>query len=147
MRLVGGSLHQSAASVPKIENPTEAQSPFVAPKIDIDPDDYFHLLLTDPTNLTQRDMVIAMWCSNEDRTVKYLRANTGHEFGPISNQRTPVEILEEQLVFWKEFLAESKRLNEIQKSQIEAEQAVPSDGHKPSNSAPSSSTIAPADAH
>jgi hypothetical protein len=121
VKLIGGSPQQSGVEVPKSEDPTKAQSRFVAPKVDIDPDDYFHLLLTDPTDLTQRDMVIAMWYSNEDRTVKYLQKNTGHKFAPVSNQRSPVEVLEEQLVFWKEYLAESKRLKTIYREKTRAE--------------------------
>jgi len=77
---------------------------------DEEPDDYYRLLLTDPTNLSQRDLCVAMWYSNEVKTVDYLRVNTGHEFGDVWNQRSPVEILEEQLVFWKGFFAESRRL-------------------------------------
>ena len=111
-RLVGGSPHKEL-SISKVANPTESQSPFEQSEDNQEPADYFRLLLADPTNLIQRDVVIAMWYMNESQTVNYLRVNTGHEFGPVWNQRSPVEILEEQLAFWKKYLAESARLKEI----------------------------------
>ena len=102
------------------------------------PDDYNRLLLTDPTDLSQRDMCIALWYTYESATVDILGVTTGHKFGDVWNRRSPVEILEEQLDFWRDFQAESARLekehnlNQSKKSktQNKSEQATP---RKPSD--------------
>ena len=75
-----------------------------------EPDDYYRLLLTDPTDLTQRDVCIALWYVHQHQVVDLLSVNTGHEFSPVGVGRSPVETLEEQLAFWREFQAESARL-------------------------------------
>ena len=98
-----------------------------------DPDDHYRFLLTDPTDLTQRDICVALWYAYQNQTNDILAETTGHKFGLVGNRRTPVEILEEQLAFWREFQAESTRLaleqslnrtNESKK-QNKSEQATP----------------------
>jgi hypothetical protein len=129
----GRSAPQSQVALHEVKNPTEIRSSFGEVEGDKEPDDYFRLLLTDPTDLIKRDMVIAMWYANEVRTVDYLRVNTGREFGPVWNQRSPVEILEEQLEFWKEYLGESRRLEELQRTKRKEAQAAPPAGERPAN--------------
>jgi hypothetical protein len=77
---------------------------------DADPDDHDRFLLTDPTDLTQRAMCVALWYAYQNQTNDVLAEATGHEFGLVGSKRTPVEILEEQLSFWRDFQVESGRL-------------------------------------
>ncbi len=66
------------------------------------------LILTDPNSVQQRHMCIAAWY--EEYSVENFGRHTGHEFGPVWNRRNPIMILEEQLEFMKEFMAETDRL-------------------------------------
>jgi hypothetical protein len=105
---------------------------------DDEPDDHYRFLLTDPTDLTQRDMCVALWYAYQNQTNDILAETTGHEFGLVGNRRSPVEILEEQLDFWRDFQAESARLELEQnldrtnesKKQNKSEMATP---RKPSD--------------
>ena len=129
---------ESVGSTTSENNPeSKTEDPF-ADSVD-EPDNYNRLILTDPTDLTQRDMCIALWYTYESATVDSLGVTTGHIFGDVWNRRSPVEILEEQLDFWREFQAESARLeieqqtrnrHEESKKQNKSEQATP---RKPSD--------------
>ncbi len=66
---------------------------------------------------------------------------TTSDMKELAKQRTPEETIHIQLLNEWTHLMGQLLLKQ------ETEQAVPSDGHKPSNSAPLSNTAAPADAH
>ena len=68
----------------------------------------YGLILTDPNSVKQRHMCIALWYA--EYSVESFGRHVGHEFGPIWNQRSPVEILEEHLEFMKKFMADTERL-------------------------------------
>jgi len=70
--------------------------------------DGYGLILTDPNSVQQRHMCIAAWY--EEYSVENFGRHTGHEFGPVWDRRNPIMILEEQLEFMKEFMAETDRL-------------------------------------
>ena len=96
--------------------------------------DGYGLILTDPSNLTQRDMCIAAWYASEMATINNLERHTGHKFGPVWNRRSPIEILEEELEFMRGFMAVPMRLERNEKAlrnhpKQNAEQAV--DGKPP----------------
>ena len=69
----------------------------------------------DMNNLGDRDVSIAVWYANQAKVVGDLEAYTGHKFKPVWNRRHPLEILEEQTSFMKEFFAKSKKLEQEQK--------------------------------
>jgi hypothetical protein len=84
--------------------------------------DEYGLLLKDPDDLVQRDMCIAMWYAYESATIDALGRHTGQRFGPVYNVRSPVEILEEELQFMKEFEAKSTELErDVQKNETQKE--------------------------
>ena len=77
--------------------------------------DGYGLILTDPSDFTQRDMCIAAWYASEVSTIENLGRHTGHKFGPVWNRRSPIEILEEELEFMRGFLAVPMRLDQNDK--------------------------------
>ena len=68
------------------------------------------LVLVNPKSVAERHQCIAMWYGDAHMTITNLSEHTGHDFGPVWNQRSPVEILEEQLAFWRGFMKETARL-------------------------------------
>lgn len=67
----------------------------------------------DMTNPIQRDICISFWYMGMTSVVETLETQTGHKFKPVAKLSAgPVEILEEQAAFMKEFLAETKRLGD-----------------------------------
>ena len=59
----------------------------------------------------QRDLCIAEWYMHQGGVVAALERETGHRFGPVYNRRHPVEILQEQLDFMKEFMATTEKMD------------------------------------
>jgi hypothetical protein len=84
---------------------TSGTDPFVSGE---DGSSGYGLILTDPDSVQQRHMCIALWYA--DFAGKSFGRHVGHEFGPVWNQRSPVEILEEHLEFMKKFMADTERL-------------------------------------
>ncbi len=67
----------------------------------------------DMTNPTQRDLCISNWYFDMGTVVDNLEFHTGRKFLTVAKLHAgPVEILEEQIVFMKEFLAETERLSQ-----------------------------------
>jgi hypothetical protein len=67
----------------------------------------------DMTSPTERDICISFWYLGMSSVVETLETQTGHKFKPVAKMSAgPVEILEEQAAFMREFLAETKRLGE-----------------------------------
>ncbi len=65
----------------------------------------------DMTSPTERDICISFWYLGISSVVEVLETQTGHKFKPIAKLSAgPVEILEEQAAFMREFLAETSRL-------------------------------------
>ena len=65
----------------------------------------------DMTSPTERDMCISFWYLGMSSVVETLETQTGHKFKPVAKMSAgPVEILEEQAAFMREFLAETDRL-------------------------------------
>ncbi len=59
-----------------------------------------------------RDICISYWYLGMSSVVETLETQTGHRFTPVAKMSAgPVEILEEQAAFMKEFLAETERLD------------------------------------
>lgn len=69
-------------------------------------------LLKDRGDIGQRDVFVAIWYAAERQKTAILEEALGDEFGPIYNKRSPVEILEERLKFWREFLDTSKKIRD-----------------------------------
>ena len=67
----------------------------------------------------ERDIAISMWYFDQGLLSDNLQVHTGHRFKKQVGKlyAGPVEILEEQLAFMKEFLAESERLGRIEDGQ------------------------------
>jgi hypothetical protein len=69
----------------------------------------------DMTNPVQRDICISFWYMGMTSVVETLETQTGHKFKPVAKLSAgPVEILEEQAAFMREFLAETRRLGDTQ---------------------------------
>jgi hypothetical protein len=69
----------------------------------------------DMTSPTERDMCISFWYLGMSSVVETLETQTGHKFKPVAKMSAgPVEILEEQAAFMREFLAETKRLGDLE---------------------------------
>jgi hypothetical protein len=67
----------------------------------------------DMTNPTERDICISFWYLGMSSVVDTLETQTGHKFKPVAKMSAgPVEILEEQAAYMREFLAETKRLGD-----------------------------------
>lgn len=65
----------------------------------------------DMSNPIQRDICISFWYMGMTSVVETLETQTGHKFKPVAKLSAgPVEILQEQAHFMKEFLAETERL-------------------------------------
>lgn len=96
----------SEHTTPVHDNPaTNATNPFESGKND---SSGYGLILTDPNSVKQRHMCIALWYA--DYSVESFGRHVGHEFRPVWNRRSPVEILEEHLEFMKKFMADTERL-------------------------------------
>ena len=64
----------------------------------------------DMTSPTERDICISFWYLGMSSVVETLETQTGHKFKPVAKMSAgPVEILEEQAAFMREFLAETDR--------------------------------------
>jgi hypothetical protein len=71
----------------------------------------YPIKLMDMTDPIQRDICISFWYLGMSSVVETLETQTGHKFKPVAKMSAgPVEILEEQAAFMKEFLAETERL-------------------------------------
>jgi hypothetical protein len=63
----------------------------------------------------QRDICISYWYLGMNSVVNTLEIQTGHKFKPVAKLSAgPVEILEEQAAFMRDFLEETRRLGDNQ---------------------------------
>lgn len=72
--------------------------------------DYQELILKDPEDLIQRSLCVSFWYGDMYVLVDNLERHTGHQFGPVWKFRSPVEILEEQLSFWEDFMQKTEEI-------------------------------------
>jgi hypothetical protein len=80
------------------------------PEVTEDASDY-PIKQMDMTNPIQRDICISFWYLGMSSVVATLETQTGNKFKPVAKMSAgPVEVLEEQAAFMKEFLAETERL-------------------------------------
>jgi hypothetical protein len=93
--------------ISELRNRTAAQDRLIADRGGIDWDT---LKAMDP--IGRKHMIIALWYANQDAGTYYLGLDTGHQWGPVWNRRSPLSILEEQADVMRAFLADLRKLEE-----------------------------------